>query len=95
MFDSLTFYAVIVNDHDSSFCASASEALAEIEMHIDDFDEDSYGIERINGVWQLIKRFGALEDYSDDWMQEVLVIVHEMIQEVKKREAERQLKKID
>lgn len=84
MYDSLAFYAVTVNDHDYSFCASTSEAIAEVEMHIDEYDEDSYGIERINGIWELVKRYGALEDYSDDWMQDVLVIVIEMIQDVRK-----------
>ena len=77
-------YAVTVNGHDASFCVTSEEALGEIALKIEDDDTDNYGIERVDGIWELIKRFGAFEDYSDDWMLEVMGTVQYMVTEWEK-----------
>ena len=73
------FYAVTVNDHDALFCVTAEEAISELAMRLESDDSDTYGIERVDSIWDLIRRCGAFENYSDDWMIEVIGTVQYMI----------------
>ena len=79
----LKFYAMRVNDHDAALFASTDEALEAIEEHIAICDEDTYSIEIVNGIWELISRMGAFENYDDEWMEEVLEVTDFMIKQAK------------
>ena len=80
----LPFYAVTVNEHDLSLHVTPSEALSIVEERIyEEPFEESYGIEPVHGIWELIKRFGAFEDYSDAWLEDILPIIMEMIERAK------------
>lgn len=84
----LKFYAMKINGHTASLHVTAEEALEEIEMRLETDDSDEYAIERIDGIWELIQRFGEFEGYSDDWMQEVLEVTKSMVEERKKADAD-------
>ena len=84
----LAFYAMRINDHDALFTVTPEDALEQISIRIKDCDEDTYGIERVDGIYELICRLGALEDYSDEWMEETLEVVQSMIAEAKTKKKE-------
>lgn len=90
----LSFYAMTTNGHDASIHVTYEDAVSELSMRIAEDDTDSYGVERIDGIWQLIKRMGEFEDYSDEWMETVIDKVREMVEKRKAYE-EKILKKVN
>lgn len=75
----LTFYAMTVNGHTASVHVTSDEAIEHLSDRIAEDDTDTYGIERIDGIWELLKRIGSFEDYDDDWMEDALYMVHSMV----------------
>jgi len=84
----LAFYAMKINDHDALFTVTAEDALEQISIRIKECDDEAYTIERVNGIWDLVRRMGAFEDYSDEWMEDTLEVVQSMIAEAKAKEKE-------
>lgn len=87
----LKFFAVQINGRDAVLVSTPQEALEVIEDHLAIDDEDTYSIERVDGIYDLIQRMGAFEGYSDDWMEEVLETTNFMVErakELEKKEAE-------
>ena len=78
-----TFYALMVNGHTASIHIAPEDAIEELSLRMQDCDDDRYGIEPINGIWEMIKRYGYFEDYDDDWMIEVVDVAADMIREAK------------
>lgn len=87
------FYAVTVNGHDALFCVKLEEALSEVAYYLETNDEDNAGVEKVYGIYELIRRFGAFENYSDEWMEEVLYMAKNMMEEYDKIQAELKTKK--
>lgn len=84
----LAFYAMKINDHDALFTVTAEEALEQVSIRINTCDDDAYTIERVDGIWDLVRRMGAFEDYSDEWMEDTLEVVQSMITEAKAKKKE-------
>ena len=78
------FFAMRVNGLDAALFVTADEALEAIGEHLAVSDEDRYGIEPVDGIYELIHRMGAFEDYDDDWMEEVLEATTHMVEKAKK-----------
>ena len=75
-----SFYALNVNGHTSSLFPEREEALDELVMRVNEDDTDTYEIERIDGIWNMLARYSDFEDrYDDEWMEEVLRVTCQMI----------------
>lgn len=79
----LKFFAVQINGRDAVLVSTSQEALEVIEDHLAIDDGDTYSIERVDGIYDLIQRMGAFEGYSDDWMEEVLETTTFMVNKAK------------
>lgn len=80
----LTFFAMQINGLDAALFVTADEALEAISEHLAVCDKDSYCIEPVSGIYELIRRMGAFEGYDDDWMEEVLEVTTSMVERAKK-----------
>lgn len=80
------FYAVKTDYEDDSFFASSRDALEEIAEKLTEDDTVSYTIERVVGIWELVQRIGAMENYQNEWMLTALTMVHELIEELEELE---------
>ena len=88
----LTFFAVTVNGEDSIIYVTPEEALADIALRLEDNHDDTYAIDPVKGTWALIRRLGEFECYDEEWMQEVLIIVTEMVKRAKEVQAKKEAK---
>lgn len=79
-----TFYAGILDGKDYTFFNTLGEALSYFEMLMDEGNYESYTIETVYGIKDLIHRYGAFDDYSDGWMEIVLENTTNMIRQQKK-----------
>ena len=80
----LTFYAVMINGQDASLFTTAEDAISELGENFDETGDDTYAIQPIKGIWELLERYGAFENYSDDWLLDILPVVVSMAEDVKK-----------
>ena len=81
----LRFFVMRVNGLDSALFVTAEEALEAIGDHLEICDEDTYAIEPVDGIFELIRRMGAFEDYDDEWMEVVLETTTGMVATAKKK----------
>lgn len=75
----LSFYIITVDGQTVSAYVTYEEAISELSLYISEDDTGRCGIERIDGIWNLLKCLGSFENYNDDWMEYVLENVSSMV----------------
>jgi len=76
-----TFYAFNVNGNTNYIYPDRQQAIDELTIRLnEDDDPDTYEIEPLNGIWELLYRYSGFEDrHDDEWMSDVIQVVCQMI----------------
>ena len=86
MKSNITFYTIKVNGVAHTTYTTIAETLEDLIKWMADGKNKSIEIIRSDGIWELVSQVGADEDYSDEWMKDVLSVANNLLDAIEKEQ---------